>query len=227
MKKSVVFVSFLLMVTFCTTAHANITVHFVSNSVWGTNDADAMAVAESQIYADVSAIGSTQALFEFHNDGPAVSSLTDIYFRDGTIIHFNHIIDSDENGGDPGVDFSAGASPPNPPQGDGGWTSFFTTDSDAGQGGVFLHGVNNGDPTGEVLGIVFDLLGGQNLNDVENAFKNHNLEIAIHVQGFEGDDSEWLTNNGTIPAPGAILLGGIGVCLVGWLCSAGHFRIML
>jgi len=53
---------------------------------------------------------------------------------------------------------------------------------------------------------------------VEAALLNHDLELAIHVQAFEGDGSEWLQNNGsTIPAPGAVLLGSIGVCIVGWL----------
>lgn len=52
---------------------------------------------------------------------------------------------------------------------------------------------------------------------MEAALLNHDLELAIHVQAFEGDGSEWLQNNGVIPAPGAILLGSIGIGLVGWL----------
>jgi len=198
-------------------AKANFTVHYVGNPVWGTNDTGDMAAAQSQIFADVSALGGTQVLFDFRNNGPVACSLTDIYFRDGNIIQFNYLIDRDENGGDLGVDFSEGATPPEPPQGGGGWTSFFTTDSDPQPGGVMLNGVNNGDPTGEVLGIVFDLSGGQTINDLEDAFKTHDVETAIHVQGFLPQGSEWLVNNGVIPAPGAVLLAGIGVGLVGFL----------
>lgn len=151
-------VALLVLSAFSTPLHANVTVNFVRNTVWGTNDADDMAAAEAQIFANVSAIGTSQVLFEFHNDGPWTSSLTAIFFRDGTVIDFNSLIDADDNGGDLGVDFSPGASE-SPPQGDGGWTSFFETDRDTS----VHNGVNNGDPTGEELGIVFDIIGGQTL----------------------------------------------------------------
>ena len=54
-------------------------------------------------------------------------------------------------------------------------------------------------------------------DDVLSFLDDGGLRIGLHVQGFESGGSQSFVNNGIIPAPGAILLGGIGVGLVGWL----------
>ena len=213
MKKLVVVLSFLMLVVLCQTAKANYTVHFVRNAAWETNNNGDMTIAEAQIFADVSALGDN-VLFNFHNNGPGTSVVANIYFRDGGLITFSSLRDRD-NGYNPGVDFEPGSNPSNPPHWTGTSASFFATDADSPKP---TWGINNGNPTGDNLGIVFNLVGSQTLADVEAALANHDLEIAIKVIAFESGGSEWLVNNGTIiPAPGAILLGGIGVSLVGWL----------
>ena len=211
MKKLKLIAVFLSLVLASTTAQAN-PVYFVRNAAWAPiNSEESMTIAEAQIFALVSAYGTNQALFEFHNKGSDPAVLVKIYLRDGGLIEFNSLQDID-SGHDLNVDFEPDASG-SPPQSGGGWISFFSTDADSP---MPTWGVNEGVP-GEQLGIVFDLIGGQTIGDVETALENRSLEIAIHVIAFENGESEWLINNGVIPAPGAILLGSIGVGLVGWL----------
>lgn len=204
MKKLIWFICLLVLICFCTSAEVNGTLilNFVENPLLGSKDSGHMAIAEAQIYALVSAYGTNQALFEFHNDGSENASLTGIYFRGGGLISFASLIDSDDGtGGDAGVDFSPNATPPAPPT-PLNWTSFFTTDSDPS---VFINGVNNGDPTGEKLGIIFDIIQTPDVQDIDDVFaalESRYLEIAIKVWvfGTDSESSEWLVSN-SVPEP--------------------------
>ena len=188
------------------------------DNITGNNLGDA-AIGEAQLSVVVDDPNGTmdlnadQVLFTFQNAGPDASSITDVYFDDGSLLGIADLIDADDNGGDPGVDFSEGASPGNLPGGNNANPSFqatagFTADSDPP---AQPNGVN----PGETLGIIFDLQGTQTLADVYDELATGELRIGIHVQGFASGGSESFVNN-PVPEPSqyALLAAGLGLAIV-------------
>ena len=186
------------------------------DNITNNNVGDAV-IGEAQLFVEVTAVGS-QVLFTFTNTGPSASSICDVYFDDGVLLSIAGLIDADDpfpGSGDSGVDFTQLASPPDLSGGNNASPPFVTTigfsaDSDSP---VQPLGVN----PGESLGILFTLQGGKVYSEVLDDLEDGTLRIGIHVQGFDSGGSESFVNNGVTPAPSAILLGGIGVALVGWL----------
>jgi hypothetical protein len=137
--------------------------------------------------------GKHQVEFRFANSGPNASSITDVYFDDGTLFGIASITDSGS-----GVSFSQGASPGDLPSGNSLDPDFetsqgFLADSDPA---AQPNGVN----PGEWLAIVFDLLPAKNFQSVKGALLNpdpsqgDSLRIGIHVQGFARGGSETFVN---------------------------------
>lgn len=174
------------------------------------NDATDCATGEAQLDVTVSDLGGGQVLFTFSNAGPLASSITDVYFDDGTLLGIAGLIDNDDAAlgsyGDAGVDFSQDASPPDLPGGNTvGFqvTAGFLADSDPP---AQPNGVN----PYETLGIVFNLQAGGTFADVVSELTTGELRIGIHVQGFAGGGSESFVNV-PVPEPGSALLLALGL----------------
>lgn len=175
-------------------------------------------IGVDQLFMDVSAVDSTGVLFTFRNTDPEASSITDIYFDDGVLGNFDSLDNSD-----PGVAFSQFASPGNLPGGNNVSPAFVATASFDSDPPVQPNGIN----PNEFLGITFNLQSGTAFEDVIDNLDDGTLRVGLHVQGFESGGSEAFVNNGrdgdngngnnVIPAPGAILLGSIGISTIGFL----------
>lgn len=173
------------------------------------NSATNASAGEAQLVVDVTDAGGGQVLFTFKNLGPAASSITDVYFDDGNndsnpLASLASIINMT------GVSFSNGASPPNVPGANNVSPAFsanFDLDSDSP---AQPNGVN----PGEELGVKFNLAGGASYADVIDELDAGTLRIGIHVQGFDNGGSEGFVNTKPVPAPGAWLMGAIGLGLI-------------
>ena len=157
----------------------------------------------SQFSVTVSDAGGGLVDFYFLNNVGIASSITDVYFEDGTLLAIAAISSSS------GVSFSEGASPGNLPGGNVvGFvaTTGFTADSDPP---AAPNGVNSAT---EWLNIRYSLQGGQTFNDTIASLNNGSLRIGMHVQaiGNEGE-SDGFVNTVVIPLPTTAGLGLAGL----------------
>jgi hypothetical protein len=155
--------------------------------------------------------GYNQVGFKFTNN--SISSLTDVYFDDGTLLGIASIVDSGAS-----VSFSQLASPSNLPGGNNLTPAFVTT---AGFSADSNPPVSpNGVTAGEWMTITFNLQGTNNYASVISALALPNsggagdLRIGLHVQSFSNGGSESFVNVPT-PVPEAdtyaMLLAGLGL----------------
>jgi hypothetical protein len=162
------------------------------------------AIGEAQLSVDVTDAGGGQVLFTFSNSGPSASSITDVYFDDGSLLAIAVVINDLVAPGI--VDFSQDASPGNLPSANNASPPFVTTagfNADSNPP-TQPNGVN----PGESLGIQFTLQGGQTYNDLLSELADGTLRIGIHVQGYASGGSESLVN---VPEPGTIGLVALGL----------------
>jgi len=155
-----------------------------------------------------------QVLFLFHNAGPAPSSITDVYFDDGTLLSIAQVLNST------GVSFSPLAAPANLPGGNTLSPAFVTTAGFSADSNAPVQ--PNGANPGERVGILFNLLAGKGYADVIASLNGTvpgaggalELRIGVHAQGFAGGSSASFVNTPSpVPLPGAagLLLMGLVV----------------
>lgn len=183
------------------------------------------AAGAAQFFVDVydpssASILANQVLFRVRNVGPAASSLTDIYFDDGTLLGIANVQNYS------GVDFSQGASPANLPGGNGLSPAFVTTAGFSADSNppTSPNGVN----PGEQLDVIFNLVAGKNYSDLIAGLNGQVLDIqgapalriGLHAQSFASGQSAAFVNTAVplesvsaVPLPGALplLLAGMGL----------------
>lgn len=173
-----------------------------------------VATGVASLFVEVIDSGSNQVTFKFTNTSS--SSLTDVYFDDGTLLGISSISDSGA-----AVSFSKESSPPNLPGGnylnpDFKTTEGFSADSDPPTS-------KNGVTSGEWLKIIFDLKSGKNYQSVIDALALPNgggpgdLRIGLHVQSFTDGGSASFVNVATpIPEAETYAMMLVGLGLIGF-----------
>jgi hypothetical protein len=174
------------------------------------NAASSTATLQAQAFMGVSAGTSGGVNFYFENVGPNALAIDDIYFQDPppALLPPNPITTWSS-----GVAFSIdNTANPQDPHGGISWTGTqWIADSDSGNPGVMLNGVN----PNEWINFYFS---GAVLGDVISALDAGTWHTAIHAQNiYPTGGSEWAQSSGpgTGDSPG-VPDGGLTVALLGF-----------
>ena len=176
------------------------------------NNAAAEADGEANLSVEVIDLGNNQVQFMFTNN--STSSLTDVYFDDGSLLGIASIT------GSVGVAFSQFASPGNLSGANLVSPAFVTTAGFSADSDPVV--MPNGVSKGESVAITFNLLPGITYADtlaalaLPNAGGTGDLRIGVRVQGYPGGGESFINNPAPVPEAGtyAMMLAGLG--LVGW-----------
>ncbi|NJM49332.1 MAG: PEP-CTERM sorting domain-containing protein [Alkalinema sp. RU_4_3] len=166
------------------------------NNITGNSATNALA-GSNQLKIDITdasggeSLTSSQVLFKFSNMGTAASSITQIYFDNGTSLKsINSIFDSGST-----VDFSKATGNLNLPGGNSLTSKFVSDFGVKANGAVSQMGVNNGTAgQNEWLSVLFDLGANKTLKSVMDEIQAGNLRIGMHVQAFSNGGSEAFVN---------------------------------
>ncbi|GMV97270.1 MAG: hypothetical protein AMXMBFR83_16280 [Phycisphaerae bacterium] len=168
----------------------------------------------SQLLMEVTgtSVSATEAIFKFSNNVGIASSITQIYFDDGSVL--SSLLSITDSGA--GVAFDDPATPGNLPSGNTAVPAFSADFSGGADAPVSANGVNS---SSEWVAFKFSLVG--DYDDVIAALASGVLRVGLHVQsiGTVGKSDSYLNGDkltpNTIPAPGALLLVLVGLAGIG------------
>lgn len=145
------------------------------------------------------------------------SVLTAIYWHDGVLLGSQLVVLPSDGST---VNFEQDNTDVSPAVLPGGQTiGFVTTQMD---GAVF--GIDAGNPgpkwglgNGEHVDVIFNLINGNTFFDALADMNSREILVGAHIQALGTEEEDFSIGSATIPAPGALLLGALGLGLVGWV----------
>jgi hypothetical protein len=183
-----------------------------------TSNGGAAGVA-GQLAVVIEDAGGGQVSFTFHNKGSLASSITDVYFDDGTLLGIASVSEST------GVAYSQNASPGELPSGNTATPPFETSEgfsADSDSPSTQANGVNATVADTEYVTILFDLINAKTFADTLAALADGSLRIGIHVQGYASGDSESFINN-TTETTVLVPDGGSTIAMLGFALMGADF----